>query len=105
MAGLSNGDSNTGYADIDFAIYLKATGNLGIYEGGVLRSGNFGTYAAGDVFRVQTSGGVVSYLKNGTPFYTSAVAPTFPLGVDTSLRDKTATVNDAKLVATPPSLR
>lgn len=100
MAGLSVGDSGQAYGDIDFAIRLKATGRVGVYEGGVLRGGNFTTYAAGDLFRIEVKAGVVTYAKNGAVFYTSAAAPSFPLGVDTSLNTPGATVNDVNLVST-----
>jgi hypothetical protein len=85
MCGLSHGDSDQSYTDIDYAIYLTAgNGTVQVYEGGVSR-GDFGAYATGDVFRVALEGGVIKYRKNGTVFYTSLVAPTLPLLVDTSL--------------------
>lgn len=99
--GLSNDDSpdNT-LADIDFAIWLYWDGTNGIVkvsESGTSQ-GTFGTYSANDVFRVEAartaSGPVVTYSKNGTVFYTSATAPTFPLRVDTSLKTPGATIND-----------
>jgi hypothetical protein len=100
MVGLSVGDGGQGWQDIDFAIHLKETGRVGVYEGGVLRGGNFTDYTAGDVLRIDVQGGVVSYAKNGTVFYTSAVAPGSPLGVDTSLKTPGATINDVQLVST-----
>ncbi len=100
VAGLSHGDSNLGVTDIDFAFSMAASGDLAVYEGGVNR-GVFGTYAPGDVLRIAVSSGVVSYLLNGVLLYTSASAPTFPLGVDTSLRTPGATIQDVSLVALP----
>jgi hypothetical protein len=97
MVGLSNGDTDAGYADIDFAIYLKSTGNVGVYEGGVLRNGNFGSYLAGDLFRIEVAGAEVSYQHNGAVFYTSTIVPSFPLLVDTSLRNQGATVQNVNL--------
>ncbi len=39
MFGLGNGDTDQGYADIEYAIYTyPATGQLYIYEGGVYRA-------------------------------------------------------------------
>jgi hypothetical protein len=98
-AGLSTGDTDQGHADIDFAIRLRANGSVGVYEGGVLR-GSFGGYAAGDLFRIEVEEGVVSYQKNGATIYISAVAPTFPLLVDTSLLTPGATINGVELVST-----
>jgi hypothetical protein len=97
MAGLSNGDASPNYAEIDYAVYLKANGTVNVYENGVNR-GELGAYVAGDRFRVQVTGGVVTYLKNGVLLYTSTVAPTFPLGIDTSFLTLGATLRDAVLV-------
>lgn len=91
--GLSFGDGGQSYVDIDFALYLTAGGAVRIYEAGVLKA-SAGTYAAGDAFRVEVSGGVVTYRRNGALLYTSAVAPSFPLVVDTSLNQTGATIQD-----------
>jgi len=96
LVGLSNGDTNQDYKDIDFAIYLYLNGVLQIYEGGVSR-GTFGTYATGDKLQVSVESGVVKYKKNGTVFYTSTATPTYPLLVDTSLYTTGATINSAVL--------
>jgi hypothetical protein len=93
MAGLSMGNGGADDADIDFAVRLSDTGRVAVLEGGVNRGG-FGTYVAGDVFRVEVAGGVVTYAKNGAVFYTSTLAPSFPLLVDTSLRTPGATITD-----------
>src|SRR5437667_2980902 len=93
MIGLSQGDTDQGYADIDFAIYPIAGGSLQVYEGGAF-GGNFGTYNTGDTLRVAVEGGVVKYRKNGTLLYTSTVTPTYPLLVDTSLYSNGATINN-----------
>lgn len=58
MFGLSHGDSNPVFTDIDFAISL-GEGLLGVYEGGNYR-GAVGTYIAGDRLRVAVEGGVVN---------------------------------------------
>jgi len=96
LAGLSMGNGGQGYKDIDFAIRLNASGRASVYEGGVNRGG-IGPYAAGDVFRVQAEAGVVTYWRNGNLRYTSALAPSFPLLVDTSLRTPGATITDVAL--------
>jgi len=100
MAGLSNGDGGTGYEDIDFAVFLGANGVVGVREGGVTR-GTFGPYAAGDIFRVAVSGGVVTYARNGAVFYTSSRTASFPLLLDTSLRTAGATIEGATLFEFP----
>jgi alpha-tubulin suppressor-like RCC1 family protein len=93
MFGLSRGQTDQAYADIDFALYLAAN-RLYVYEAGVQR-GSFGTFVPGDRLRVAVEGGVVKYLKGSQVLYTSAVAPTFPLLVDTSLYSLGATLQDA----------
>lgn len=92
-AGLSNGDTDKTAADIDFAILLRADATVEVQEVGVSR-GTFGAYVFGDRFRVQVQSGVVTYLKNGTAFYTSAAAPVFPLWADTAFYDTGATLSD-----------
>lgn len=97
MFGLSNGDTDQGYADIDYAFYTyPPNGRLYVYENGTQR-GFFGTYAAGDVLRVSVDAGVVTYYRNGTLLRTSTVTPTLPLRVDTALYSVGANVNDAVL--------
>jgi YD repeat-containing protein len=96
MFGLSHGDSDQSYADIDFALHTQDGGGLYAFEAGVTK-GYFGTCAAGDRLRVSVAGGVVSYKKNGVTFYTSAAAPRYPLLVDASLYNQGTTLNNALL--------
>jgi RHS repeat-associated protein len=91
--GLSNGNSNQSWDDIDFCFYLEASGTVYINEGATPR-GSFGSYASGDVFRVAVEGGVVKYRKNGALLYTSTISPTYPLLVDTSLYSTGATLSN-----------
>jgi hypothetical protein len=97
MFGLGSGDTDQGYADIEYAIYTcPGTGYLYIYEGGVYRAWA-GSYAVGDKLRVSVEGGVVKYRMNGVPVYSSTVPQTYPLNVDTSLYSTGATVLGAKI--------
>jgi hypothetical protein len=98
VAGLSNGNDGPGYADIDFGVRLNASGRFAVFEGGDSRGG-FGSYVAGDVFRVQVESAVVTYWKNGILFYTSAAAPSFPLLLDTALRTPGATIERVQVFA------
>lgn len=98
MVGLSNGNSNNDYTDIDYAVYFLSDGTVKIYEKGVF-IGNYGTYVAGDVFRVAIVGGAVKYSKNGTVFYTSVQAPVYPLLVDTSLFNNLSTITNVKIAS------
>jgi alpha-tubulin suppressor-like RCC1 family protein len=82
MFGLGFGDASRSYTDIDHGFDLYQ-GSLRVFESGTYR-GAFGTYAAGDRFRVEVAGGTVRYAKNGAVVYTSAVPPQYPLVVDTA---------------------
>jgi len=103
MCGLSNGDTNKEYDDIDYAIDLTVGGLAWVFESGVGR-GVYTTYQAGDVFRIAVEGGVVKYRKNGTLFYTSSVAPVYPLLLDTSLHSNGATITNAVISGNLQSL-
>ena len=94
--GLANGNGDQSLGDIDYAIRLNGSGRVSIVEGGTTRA-SAGTYAPGDVFRVQTLGEVVTYYRNGELLYTSELAPSFPLVVDTSLRTPGATIQEVAL--------
>ncbi|HEX8774170.1 MAG TPA: BACON domain-containing carbohydrate-binding protein [Pyrinomonadaceae bacterium] len=91
LAGLSKGDTDQNWQDVDFGIDPANNGQVYIYEAGVAR-GVFGTYASGDRFRVAVEGGVVKYYKNGGLLYTSTVAPTYPLLVDSAIYSTGASV-------------
>lgn len=91
--GLSNGNPGATYEEIDFAL-VQANGSLYIYQSGAYVAG-VGAYVPGDALRVGVEGGVVKYRKNGALLYTSLVAPTYPLLVDTSLYSQNATITAA----------
>ena len=94
MFGLSSGDTDQGYADIDFAFYMHNASTLFVYEGGTARTASLGTYATGDILKVAIESGVVKYYQNDTLLYTSLVTPTYPILVDTALNTISATITD-----------
>jgi RHS repeat-associated protein len=97
MAGLGHGDADQGSGDVDFGILLGANQDMYVFEGGNYR-GYFGTYAAGDRFRVEVQYGVIRYRKNGVVFLASgSPPPTYPLRVDVSLRSPGSTIGDARI--------
>ena len=110
MCGLNVGDSSKSYTEIDYAIYPRSDGTISAYESGAVISVGgstvLGTYVAGDRLRVSVEGGQVKYWKvqqgAATLLYTSAVAPTYPLLVDTSLYSNGATVKDAVVAGFAP---
>src|SRR5207244_4273295 len=99
MAGLSNGDTSTSYPDIDFAILVTGSGGVYVYESGGY-VGSYGTFSAGDRFRVEVVGGVVRYKRNDVLFYTSTRTPTYPLNVDTSLQSANSGPTSTTIAAT-----
>ena len=100
FVGLNHEDASPSQTEIDYAVFLKNDATFAVFESGTSR-GILGSYATGDRFRVAVESGVVKYYRNGTLFYTSGVAPTFPLWVDTSLGDPNSTVQDAVVFAMP----
>ncbi len=93
IVGLSKGNSGNTRDDVAFGIYINYEGKLSVYEKGSFR-GNFGSYATGDLLRVAVVGGTVRYSRNGTVFYTSTVAPAYPLLVDAALYTQQATLSN-----------
>lgn len=91
-AGLSTANTGTGPAEIKCAIRLES-GIAEVRESGVYRSDT--TFVTGDVFRVAAQSGIVRYYKNSALFYTSAVAPTDSMLVDTSISKLNGTISNA----------
>ena len=97
VAGLSDGDVNQGWEDIAFGIKVRDDATIEVVESGTSR-GTFGSYAAGDRFRVEVVSGVVTYAQNDSVFYASTLAPSYPMVVDTALYSAGATLTDVVLV-------
>ncbi|MBI2209328.1 MAG: fibronectin type III domain-containing protein, partial [Deltaproteobacteria bacterium] len=95
--GLSNGSFSTGATEIDFAIAI-GWGWAEVRENGAFRANT--TAVAGDLFRILAEAGMVKYYKNGALVYLSAVAPAYPLVLDTSLFNVGAAVNNAVIAGT-----
>src|SRR5437899_6826536 len=96
VLGLKGSGSAQTYADINFAIDLTDTGVVQVQESGVLR-GQFGSYSHGDRLRIEIQDGIVRYRKNGSLFYTSAIAPVHPLHAEASLYTNGATLSDVAM--------
>jgi Domain of unknown function (DUF2341)/Concanavalin A-like lectin/glucanases superfamily/Fibronectin type III domain/SdrD B-like domain/Calx-beta domain/IPT/TIG domain len=75
MMGLSNGNTDSNYTDIDYAIYAVQDGSVQVYQGGNF-VGNYGTYTLNDVLSVELLNNKVLYKKNGVVLYQSAITPT-----------------------------
>ena len=97
MIGLSSTNADASYRTIDYAIYLHSNGSKYVFEKGV-NLGNFGGYSTGDRVSVERSGSTVEYKHNGVTFYTSLVASSGSLLVDTSLYHLGATLADVMII-------
>jgi hypothetical protein len=97
--GLANGNSNNGAQDVEFGIHLNNNGTAFVREGGVKR-GPTVNYRRNDTFRVAVDAGAVKYSQNGVVFYTSLLAPTYPLLVDTALNTQGSTIGSATISGT-----
>jgi hypothetical protein len=71
MAGLAANFSGSTFTSIDHAIYLQANGQVAVFELGTEVFAG-GSYSSGDTFKVQVTSGTVTYLQNGTAFFTSS---------------------------------
>ncbi len=100
LLGLSNGDDDASLHDVDFGMQMRADGRLAVYEGGVHR-GTFGHYGAHDELAVVVQFERARYLHNGKTFYTSTVAPRYPLHVDSSFGTPEARAYDIRWVPEP----
>ena len=101
MAGLSHGNDDTTYADIDFGFRFNGAGYADVLENGIYAGGDT-TYAAGDVFRISVANGRIEYSKNGQHLMESTRLPQLPLLLDSSLLSLGATIHDAVIATTPP---
>ena len=99
VAGLSNGNTDTSFGDIDFAFRFNGAGVADVLENGVYKGGDT-IYTVGDVFRISVVQGHVYYRHNGEVVYASTVTPTYPLLLDTAFGSMDATIYNANLIPT-----
>ena len=104
MIGFGNADVSQSYGDIEFAVCPMADGTLAVYESGAQKWSG-GSYVTGDVLKVAVENGVVKYYNNSALLYTSAITPTFPLYVDTSLYTQGATLKQVNLYGQTQKLK
>jgi hypothetical protein len=100
-AGLSHGNDDTTYSDIDFGFRFNGAGYADILENGIYAGGDT-TYAPGDVFRISIANGRVEYSQNGRYLTESARVPQMPLLLDSSLLSMGATIRSAVIAVAPP---
>ena len=101
MAGLSHGNDDTTYTDVDFSFRFNGAGYADVLENGIYAGGDT-TYAAGDIFRISIANGRIQYSKNGQYLMESTRVPQVPLLLDSSLLSMGATIRDAVIAVAPP---
>ena len=101
MAGLSHGNDDTTYADIDFGFRFNGGGWADVLENGIYAGGDT-PYAPGDVFRIAIANGRVQYSVNGRYLMESTRAPQLPLLLDSSFLSVGASIRDAVMAVAPP---
>lgn len=87
----------TAWQDLDFSLYFIIGGYVEVRERGVYRTDT--TYTDGDVFRIAAVDRSIQYFKNGELFYTSAIAPKYPLNAAALLMSKGSTVATPVVIA------
>ena len=102
FCGLAHNPAVPDFVGIDYAIKLTDFGIAEVREANLYKTET--PYASGDVFRISVEGGVVKYYKNGTAFYTSARAVSYPLIADTSFIAVGGTIASAVMAATTGAL-
>jgi hypothetical protein len=90
--GLSTGNSGTSVNEIKFALRFTP-GSVSVQESGVYKAEWLSV--AGAVYKVAVESGKVKYYANGILKYTSTLAPTYPLLVDTTVGTVAAGVQGA----------
>jgi hypothetical protein len=76
MLGLSYTNEDANYDKINYAIFLTQTSNIDIYEiaGGATINTRVAfritSYNANDTYSIERNDNTITYLKNGTVFYT-----------------------------------
>jgi hypothetical protein len=103
----SNGPLRIAGLTQSFAVSNPATIAWGFrFQGSTAEVREGGTYKAdtsfvpGDTFRVAVQSGVVRYSKNGAVFYTSQLAPAYPMVLAAALSSQNATVANATISGT-----
>jgi RHS repeat-associated protein len=93
--GLSQKDENAGIDKLDFGILLSG-GNVQVYERGANRA-TFGSYAVGDVLRVQRTLGQITYRKNNVVLFTSSTASATSLVADVAIETASGEMESVRI--------
>ena len=97
MCGLSSTNPDASYASIEYAIYLRANGEVRVYENGI-HKGYFEAWQIGDSLSVERVGSTIVYKKNEVIFYTSATPAGSALLVDCAIYSNGGEISDVNLI-------
>jgi hypothetical protein len=98
-AGVSVAQAGTNYTQIDYALSLQGN-SAEVRENGAYRADT--ALVSGDVLRIAVENGQVTYARNGSVFYTSTVAPVYPLRVYSILLEANSSISSAVVGAVLP---
>jgi hypothetical protein len=97
IAGLTQSFAVSNPATIAWGFRFQGS-TAEVREGGTYRADT--AFVPGDTFRVAVQSGIVNYAKNGTVFYTSRLAPAYPMVLAAALSSQNAAVNNATISGT-----
>uniref|UniRef100_E6XH36 Membrane protein n=1 Tax=Shewanella putrefaciens (strain 200) TaxID=399804 RepID=E6XH36_SHEP2 len=92
--------TNHNYNSIDYAFYIRHTGNIECFESGYGK-GIIGTFVAGDILQIKYDGANVTYLKNGSVLRTVATAAGRVFYMDSSFHGADANSGAEAIVFAP----
>lgn len=84
------------FTELDYGLGTNEDSTLYAYENGVIAY--TGTYATGDILRINRTGTTVTYLKNGVVYYTSGTPAVGNLYVDVEMHTQGSTLKDIHFV-------
>ncbi|HYC85213.1 MAG TPA: HNH endonuclease [Chryseosolibacter sp.] len=90
LAGLAATGAVTSYTEIDYYIYLKNNGQWEVRDKGAMPY--TGTYASGDIFRIERVGSTVRFMKNGFSYHTGTISATTAYKTTVALHTSSATL-------------
>jgi hypothetical protein len=94
FVGFGHTSTWQGAANIDYSFRMQS-GEADVYEHNTWLANI--AVAVGDVLKINVTGGVVTYYKNGVLQYTSSQSPTYPMYVITSMIDGNSTIYNAQI--------
>jgi|GEM_PF-3878192 len=102
MVGLADLNSDRDWTSLDHTIYGKADGTWDIREAGAtIAVASDGTYTTSDEFKIERSGTMIRYYKNGVLKYVSRKRVQGPLLVDTSFTNQGAAISNCVYFGLP----